>query len=219
MKTRASQQGFSLVELLVVLGVVAILAGLTAPSIISSMRGSTLNQGAQKVTNELMVARQTALARNHAVEVRFYQIAKAGSAGETAGSPATGKFRAMQSFIFDDAGNATAIDKVQWLPDGIIIDAGGTLSTLFNTSLDPTMKKTWGAAGGPPISLPTVGTAYNALAFQFLPDGSTNLKLIAQQWFLTLHSLSLGDNLAALPKNFFMLQIDPLNGHVQNYRP
>ena len=214
MKTRASQQGFSLVELLVVLGIVAILGALTVPAITTGLRGSALSQGAQKVTNEFAVARQMALTRNRTTEVRFYQVAKAGLNGESAGSPATGKYRAMQSFVFDSSGNATPLDKVQWLPESIIIDAGSTLSTLLGT----TLAKSW-TVGDPQIALPTVGTAYNARALQFLPDGATNLNPIGQQWFLTLHSLSFGDNLGALPKNFFILQIDAVNGHVQNYRP
>jgi uncharacterized protein (TIGR02596 family) len=208
-------QGFTLVELLVVLAIIAILGVLTVPAITTALRGSAITQGAQKVLNEIAAARQVALAQNRVVEVRFYRLAKSGMPGETVGTPSTGKFRALQTFVYDSSGKATALDKVQLLPDTVIMDSNSTLSTL----LGPTQSKTTWTAADPQFPLPTVGTAYNASVFDFEPDGSTNLNPIGTQWFLTLHSFTAGDNLTTLPTNFFILQIDALNGHVQNYRP
>jgi len=212
---RDRAHGFSLVELLVVLTIIVVLSALMIPSISSVMRGSALTQGAQKVFAEISLAHQTALAQDRQVEVRFYRVAKAGLPGETAGSPATGKYRGMQSFTYDSAGNATALDKVQWLPDTVIMDSNSALSTLLAAGQ---VKSTWSAAD-PQVPLPGFGTAYTACAFDFQPDGATTLNPIGQQWFVTLHTLYLGDNLGALPTNFEMYQIDPLNGHVQSYRP
>jgi uncharacterized protein (TIGR02596 family) len=199
----------------VVLAIIAILGVLTLPAITSALRGSALTQGAQKMLYEISSAHQTALSQDSVVEVRFYQLAKSGMPGEVVSNPSTGKFRAFQSFIYDSSGNAKAIDKVQLLPDTVIMDSNATLSTLLGTSQS---KTTW-TARDPQILLPNVGTSYNACVFDFEPDGSTNLNPIGQQWFVTLHSLSAGDNLTALPNNFFIFQIDALNGHVQNYRP
>jgi uncharacterized protein (TIGR02596 family) len=207
--------GFSLVELLVVLAIIAILSALIIPSISSVMRGSALTMGAQKVLAEISLAHQTALTQDRQVEVRFYRVAKAGLPGEVAGNAATGKFRALQSFSYDSSGNATALDKVQWLPDTVIMDSGAALSTLLGTGQ---AKSNWSTAD-PQVPLPSAGTAYTACVFDFQPDGSTNLNPIGQQWFVTVHTLYLGDNLGALPGNFEMYQIDPLNGHVQSYRP
>jgi uncharacterized protein (TIGR02596 family) len=208
-------RGFSLVELLVVLTIIAILGALMLPSINSVMRGSALTLGAQKVLAEISLAHQTALTQNRQVEVRFYRVAKAGMPGEVAGSPATGKFRALQTFTYDSSGNATALDKVQWLPDTVIMDSSTALSTLLGAGQ---AKSNWSTAD-PQVQVPGVGAAYTACAFDFQPDGSTTLNPIGQQWFVTVHMLYVGDNLAALPGNFEMFQVDPLNGHIQNYRP
>jgi len=214
MRKTSPQQGFSLVELLVVMAIIAILGAITIPAVTSGLRASALTQGAQKVLNEIAAAHQAALAQDRFVEIRFYQVAKSGMPGETVGNPGTGKFRALQSFVIDSSGTATAFDKVQLLPDSVIMDSNSALSTLLGS----TLTKSW-TTNDPQIPLPNVGTAYNVRVFQFQPDGSTNLNPIGQQWFVTLHGLSAGDNLTTLPTNFYTLQIDALNGHIQNYRP
>jgi len=215
MRKASPPQGFSLVELLVVLAIIALLGALIVPSITSALRGSALSQGGQEVISEIAGARQVALSQNRVVEVRFYRVAESGMPGEVAGNPATGKFRALQSFVYDSTGTiSTALDKVQMLPDMVIMDSGSTLSTLLGS----TQAKSW-TASDPQIMLPVVGTSYNACVFDFEPDGSTNLNPIGQQWFVTLHGFTSGDNLTTLPVNFFTLQVDALNGHIQNYRP
>ena len=212
----AGLKGFTLLELLVVISILILVMALAAPAVNSVMRGSQISQAGQAVNDQLSLARQTALSKNHAVEVRFYEFVDSEMPGEQAATTGTGHLRALQSFEMLDSGTAVAVGKMQRIQPSIIIDSGGTLSSL----IDPALKKTFSpTSGDPQVSLPRVGSYY-CYAFRFLPDGSTSLSPTAvNQWFLTLHNINDGDSLATPPKNFITLQIDPTNGHIRTYRP
>ena len=214
--------GFTLVEMLAVLGIIALLLVLVIPSVSSVLESSQVGQAAQLVSADLGLARQVALSRNHCVEVRFYQYASPGASGETVGTPSTGKYRALQLFDAQTTtGTPAPLDRVQTLPGTMIVDSGSTLSTLIgmaaaNSVNAPTL--TNGSTLN--VSIPAAGLQYNAACFQFRPDGSTNLPVSSNvQWFLTLHSLHYGDTQASPPANFFTLQTNASNGHLSFFRP
>ena len=69
---------FSLVELLVVITIIAIIAGFAVPAVTGIMRGSALTQASQLLTDQLSMGRQLALSKNRAVEVRIYKYADPG---------------------------------------------------------------------------------------------------------------------------------------------
>ncbi|MDR1191604.1 MAG: Verru_Chthon cassette protein D [Verrucomicrobiales bacterium] len=196
---------FTLLELMVVIAIAAMLTIAAVPAFNAITRGSQLTQAGQLLTDELALARQAALTRNRAVEVRLYRC------------PARDArhYRAIQSFVIDDdTGRAVATGRARFLPAGVIIDAGSELSPL----LQPERAKTAWTDADPQLPLPDLGTDYDARVFRFQSDGTTNLTITAQ-WFLTLHHATLGDNLGALPNNYYVIQINPLNGSVQTYRP
>jgi uncharacterized protein (TIGR02596 family) len=192
----------------------AILAGFLAPAIGSILGGSNLTRGGEVLVGQLALARQLALSRNRVVEVRLFQYCSPTGPGEVGGSPASGRFRAMQSFEISESGDANALGRIQQLPDQVCIDSGGTLSSLI------------GAAGAPPVvpgatlgaDIPQVGKNYNALSFQFRPDGSMNLDRLGK-WFLTVHSTKDADGAATPPANYVTIQIDPANGNINTFRP
>lgn len=210
-------RGFTLVELLVVLAILGVIAVFIVPASNSVLRGSQLSQGGQMVNDQLALARQIAVSSNHSVEVRFYRYADPLMPGETAGSPTTGRYRALQVFQILDAGAASPLGKIMTVPPSIIIDSGPTLSSIL------TLTKTWNAPqGDPQTNLPNgVGTNYNCSAFRFLPDGSTNLTPPTGQWFVTLHNINDKDGITSPPAgfNFFTVQVDATNGHLKTYRP
>lgn len=204
--------GFSLIEILVVLSIMVVVAGLAMPASMSMVRSWRLTMAGHAMVDKLNLARQSALTRNHTVEVRFYQYGDQAE-GENARQPQTGRYRAFQLLEINDAGRYVPIGKVEHLPTSVIIDHSTQLTSLFSLSSGE-------KAGSPSYgSIPAVGINYNFIAFQYLADGSTNLTPRNSLWFLSLHDIHNGDSLTALPPNYCTIQIDPFNGHVTSYRP
>lgn len=215
--------GFTLIELLVVMSIIALLVTLVTPAASSILRGSAITQAADMVVGQLALARQTALTDNRAVEVRLYRFADPLVPGESAATPGSAKFHAMQTFEMLESGTAfRALGKIQPLPGNtVIIDSGVTLSSIIGkaTSSSSTPSLTKGSALG--VSIPSVGLNYDSVAFRFLPDGSTNLppQTVSQLWFLTLHGSVYGDQLSKPPANFATIQINTTNGKIRTFHP
>lgn len=203
--------GFSLLELLLVVALMVIMATVTAPTIGYILQGSNLSIAEGQFQGILQMARQTALARNHQVEVRFYQYADADQAEV---GLANGHYRGVQIFEISDSGAAIPRTKLQKLSTGVIMDSNSTLSSILTqTNLNTTNL------------LPTVGTNYNCSSFRFRADGSTDLSISPPTppgtWCITLHTLKVPgvDGLSTPPPNFITFQIDPVGGSVMTFRP
>ena len=205
MKRNVRHRGFTLIELLVVLAIIAVIAALSAPTAFSALRGSRLTQGEQAVVGVLELARRTAITTNRTVEVRFYRYAGKGNFASDI------SFRSVQVFEMTSSSAYVAVEKVQFLPDGIILDSNAALSSVFDQSKRIKVTGT--------LSLPGIGTNYTYMYVRFFPDGSTDLLSTAAPWFATLHDETKGDNLNVPPANFITLQVDPVSGTITYYRP
>lgn len=242
MKTKAhslKSRAFSLVELLVVIAVIAIVAGYAVPAVTTMLKGSQLTQGSQMVVDQIALARQTALSRNRSVEVRFYKYADPETPGEEWGKADTWLFHAIQVFEVLDNGVALPLGAIQRLPTNVIIN-GGVLSTILNEKGGGTGVFTKPSAVDPEIpgivndqgKKPDIDKSYVYAGFRFLPDGSTDLsptgtvitKPPGDSWYITLvnpkdvNAIKLGVN-AGEAANYFTLQIDPITGSTRSYRP
>lgn len=110
--TPPRESGFSLIELMIVVGLVAVLAGMTVPAIAGAMKQYELVTASQQVVSTIRSARLQAVARNMVLKVRF-------------DFPGDGQYQ-----VVDAAG--AAVGRVQTLDDGITF--GASTGVQFTTS-------------------------------------------------------------------------------------
>ena len=67
-------KGFTLIEILVVLAIIAIIVTFTVPNLEPVLKGSKLKQAADDLERALANAQQVAITQNHPVEFRFFSL-------------------------------------------------------------------------------------------------------------------------------------------------
>lgn len=216
-----SRTAFSLIELMVVLGVVAMLLALAAPNLFSLLTSNTLTGEGTLLRNQLTLAQQNAVSKSADVEIRFFKMEDQ----DAAQSEAT--YSAYQLYQYNHDGDLVPITQYFRVRHPVALHV--QLSTLLNPGSGGATKedKQYG------FDSPRTGQAEvpsgkggelktsQYIAFRFRPDGSTDLPHRTSNgdtWYLTLvqgeGALNTKD-----PDNYFCLQVNPYNGQVSEFRP
>jgi uncharacterized protein (TIGR02596 family) len=200
------QRGFSLVELIVVISVIVIVMTLLVPAFGTLGRASRLNTGIASVVDELNLARQTALSKNRAVEVRFYHLP-----GPV--DPVLA-YRSIRTLISDESGATyLPLSPLKALPTGIVVLEDKTFSTLLSDETRP------------PVTtdvedLPDAKTTHYK-SIRFRPTGGVELATYAgnDTWFLSIKNERDPTFTDRPADNYTTIQLDPITGRVRQFRP
>lgn len=191
--------GFTLLELLVVLGVISVLVVLSVPMLSSMGQGQALTKASQQMKGQFELARQLAQTKNQRVELRFYL----GSGNE---------LMATQVVSLDEDGNSEKPETmVSPLPEQVASLSANPFSTLLTGA--PTAKT---VDRGDSWTSPSPDFAY----VLFQPGGRVGLgaPTSGQTWTITLVEKQNAEA-TTLPDNFATLVFRPMTGLVQVVRP
>ncbi len=195
-------KGFSLIELLIVLGIMLILTGLAVPAIRGFSSSMALLRGATAIGEEVDFARMSAVSKNRVVATCLYY-----------GSPG-GRILGLQSFILETSqpGVWLTLGKLKAVPSGIVLSEA-QFSTLLGN----------GASVTPLPQIPSAIIAMDpnpsVLCVLFHSDGSmewTPPGTAAPTLTLVKDTDPRG---SSLPPNYASLVIHPQTAQVTLIRP
>jgi uncharacterized protein (TIGR02596 family) len=225
------RRGFTLIEMLAVLGIVAVVVAVAAPAVLGVINSTRITQAGDEFMGLISQAQQTALAESRPVEVRLYRM----SDSSLAGDDSAGQYRGLMFVRYYQAGEpdprtATGaplgqplaiadFGGIHRLPSGVVMASSENLSSLMSL---PESRPTGGNADlvakqngeYAEVRLPD---ALSYRSFLCLPEG-TDLNT-AVPWFVTLLMSNEANAEAAKLKNFYTIQIEPATGRIMSYRP
>ena len=70
-KAWSSQRGFTLLDIIVVVSIIAVLAAIAVPSVAASLDGMRLGQAARQVEREMQTAKSRAVGKGRVIRIRF----------------------------------------------------------------------------------------------------------------------------------------------------
>lgn len=211
---KARHRGFSLVEMLVVLSVIALVTAATAPTFFSMMKANRLSAAGEDIVNRISLAQQMAVSRNQEVDLRFYAYEDP----ETPGSSALYRSMLVVAPTADPnappavAGQAPAakiLSEISFIKNGIVVADTATLSPIFSEQSR--------VSNPDNEQIIKSGTA-NYKTLKFFPDGSCDVGSVQNQAYFTVveeRDIKGQD----IPKNFFAIQIDRYTSRVITHRP
>ncbi len=226
---RRHNRAFTLIEMISVIGIIALLVALVTPTLLDVIRSTRLSASGDSLVNRLSLAQQSAVSMGSEVELRFYRYTNS-----SAERPSEELFYAYQVVHSPQAGLERALSEVYYLESGIILSRLEQLSPLLQTVNNQRPNADGNYLFKPPGSAQP--DTVNYAAMRFYPDGSMrmltsaaavngNVEALARAYtvpsfdksFLTI--IESKDALTGQPRNFFCIQIDSYTGKTRVYRP
>ena len=215
---RRAAKGFTLIEMMVVVAMIALIVAAMAPQVFSTLVSTRLTSAGESLSGQISLARQMAISGNHSVEVRFYQYEDPEAPGSESAYKAIAIMRASSSGGAAAPGeNLRQLTDTFYLPSGIVLGSAPELSPLLASGTIPTQVDSERIIKRSPTA--------RYKAFLLRSDGSTNLEQLMGSGFNpNMAYLTLGEERAlegakSIPSNFFAVQIDPSTGRTTTYRP
>lgn len=223
------RSAFTLVEMLTVVGIIALLVALVTPALVDVIRSTRLNSSGDSLQNRLSLAQQSAVAKSTEVEMRFYKYVDTNS-----DSPNKPQFFAYQVVETPNNGAPKALSEAFYFDSGIVLSSNEDFSPMLQTTADQRPGDSNQYLFEPGAGVGGANVKYAAL--RFYSDGSCRLlnnqdpgdTQLATALAFTVPSLK--DSVLTLvetrslesdtvPQNFYCLQIDSYTGKVRVYRP
>lgn len=215
---------FTLLELLTVMGVIALLLSLTMPAINSIGAAGRLGSAARLVSNMMTIARSEAINSRAPVQLRI--VTDKWTAGA---ENYDAHYRKMSLWKYDrDANSYRQFSRWETLPPGVLVQPGPDPSSTYSfpSSDSPGL---YFLSSAPDSSLQDIavnGATVNAASFEFSPNGSlqTGGTPVSRSYLLLVEGhipegQSTPVSTHAGQKNWAQIRVSPLTGRITVVRP
>ncbi len=214
------QRAFSLVELLFVMAIMGIVAGLVLPAFNTVGKSQGLTNAGSALLDQLASARQAAISQNRVVEVRIYKRREDPTRALNVTSNPE-RFRSFRTMIRDEAGtNAFVLQPMQELPARMVFSESQAFSTLIFPYTTPSRDYVT-LLQKEDLSPTEKNVPYQLIRFK--PTGGTDLAASGpipnEKWFITIKSDNEVETATVPGKNYVTIMLDPVSGRVRTYRP